>query len=123
MPHFLKKSPKQHTTEEPNESRLVSKVRWVVESANGRIKQWRALSNTMPNTQILFIGDYVRIVCALCNAFRKPLVTDSDNDHILAESMLALAMTPNKLKEKVLTEKWDKKRVIWKRIDESELHV
>ena len=27
MPHFLNKSPKQHTTEEANESRLVTKVR------------------------------------------------------------------------------------------------
>ena len=101
MPHFLKKSQKQHTTEEANESRLLTKARWVVESANGSIKQWRAFSNTMPNSQIPFIGDYVRIVCALCNAFRKLLVTDSDNDHILAERMLALAKTPNKLKEKV----------------------
>lgn len=30
MPHFLNKSQKQHTTEEANESRLVTKVRWVV---------------------------------------------------------------------------------------------
>ena len=43
MPHFLKKSDKQHSTEEASEFRLVTKVRWVVESANGRIKQWNAL--------------------------------------------------------------------------------
>ena len=39
IPHFLKKTEKQHSTEGANESRLVTKVRWVVESANGRIKQ------------------------------------------------------------------------------------
>ena len=70
MPHFLKKSKKQHSTEEANESRLVTKVRWVVESANERIKQWRSLSNVLPNSQIPFAGDYVRIVCSLCNAFQ-----------------------------------------------------
>ena len=58
MPHFLNKSQKQHTTEEANEPRLVTKVRWIVESANGRIKKWKALSNKMPDCQIPYIGDY-----------------------------------------------------------------
>ena len=39
MPHFLTKSQKQLSTEEANETRLVTKVRWVVESVNGRVKQ------------------------------------------------------------------------------------
>ena len=75
MIHFLQKTEKQHSTQEANESMLVTKVRCVVESANGRIKQWKALSNVMSNTQIPFIGDYIRIVCALCNAFPQPLIT------------------------------------------------
>ncbi|MCG7879800.1 MAG: transposase family protein, partial [Candidatus Thiodiazotropha endolucinida] len=121
MPHFLNKSQKQHTTEEANESRLVTKVRWVVESANGRIKKWKALSNTMPNSQIPYIGDYVRIVCSICNAFRPPLVTSTDSDKVIARRMMALAKTPNKLKDKVLKNGWDKKRVIWEKIDDTEL--
>jgi hypothetical protein len=40
---------KQYTTEEANKSRLITKVRWVVESANGRIKQWRFLDKVVPN--------------------------------------------------------------------------
>ncbi|CAC5410204.1 unnamed protein product [Mytilus coruscus] len=38
MPSFLKKGQSQFTTEESNTSRLITKIRWVVESANGRIK-------------------------------------------------------------------------------------
>ena len=38
MPCYLDKGKKQHTTEEANKSRMVTKVRWVVESVNGRIK-------------------------------------------------------------------------------------
>ena len=121
MPHFLNKSQKQHTTEEANESRPVTKVRWVVESANGRIKKWKALSNTMPNSQIPYVGDYVRIVCSLCNAFRPPLVTSKDSDKVIARRMMALAKTPNKLQDKVLKNGWDKKRVIWKKIDDEKL--
>ena len=74
MPHFLPKGVKQHFVQEGNESRLVTKIRWVVESANGRIKQWRALRHVIPNSQVPFIEDYVRIVCAICNAYRPPLV-------------------------------------------------
>ena len=48
---------------------LVAKVRWVVESANGRIKKWKALSNSMLISQIPYVRDYERIVCALCNAY------------------------------------------------------
>ncbi|WAR19622.1 hypothetical protein MAR_001460 [Mya arenaria] len=43
MPSFLPKGNKQLGTTEANESRLVTKVRWVVESANARLKQWRLL--------------------------------------------------------------------------------
>lgn len=121
MPHFLKKAEKQHSTEEANESRLVTKVRWVVESANGRIKQWKALSNVLPNSQIPFAGDYVRIVCSLCNAFRPPLVTSLESDAVMAKRMMDLAKSPNKLQQKVTDNKWDKKRTIWKSMDASEM--
>ena len=109
MPHFLNKPQKQHTSEEANESRLVTKVRWVVESVNGRIKKWKVLSNILPNSQIPYVGDYVRIVCSLCNAFRHPLVTNTDSDKVIARRMMALAKSPNKLQDKVMKSGWDKK--------------
>lgn len=121
MPHFLNKTQKQHTTEEANESRLVTKVRWVVESVNGRVKKWKALSNTMPNSQIPYVGDYVRIVCALCNALRPPLVTSLEKDEVIAKRMMILAKRPNKLQSKVLKNGWDKKRVIWEKVQDADI--
>ena len=41
-PPFLGKD-KQHTTQEANLSRLITKIRWVVESVNGRLKKWEFL--------------------------------------------------------------------------------
>ena len=120
MPHFLKNQKKQHRTEEANESRLVTKVRWVVESANGRIKQLRALSNVLPKTQISFAGNYVRIVCSLCNVFRPPLVTSLESDAVMAKRMMTLAKSDNKLHQKAIENKWDKRRTIWKTMDASE---
>ena len=39
MPRFIAKSQKQLSAEDTNETRLVTKVRWVVESVKYRIKQ------------------------------------------------------------------------------------
>ena len=112
MPHFLNKFEKQHTTKEANRSRLVTKVRWVVESDNGRIKKWKALSNTLPNSQIPYVGDYVRIIRSLCNAYRLPFVTSTDSDKVIARRLMALAKCANKLQDKVINSGWDTKRVI-----------
>ena len=71
-PYFLSKGQKQDTVFEANASRLVTKIRWAVESANGRLKKWKFLDNVVPNTQVRFIGDYVRIVGSLINAFKPP---------------------------------------------------
>lgn len=50
MPVFLPKSCKQHSTFDANSSRLVTKIRWVVEAANGRLKKWRFLDNVVCNS-------------------------------------------------------------------------
>jgi hypothetical protein len=58
---------KQYTTEVANKSRLITKVRWVVERANGRINQWIFLDKVVPNRLVKYIGDFVKIVCAILN--------------------------------------------------------
>ncbi|XP_033756201.1 uncharacterized protein LOC117338945 [Pecten maximus] len=118
MPVFLPKGQKQYTTVDANTSRLVTKVRWVVESVNGRIKQWKYLSNIVPNTQIPYIGDFVRIVAALCNKYRPPLSSaDHDADQILAAKMRVLAKDKNSLQERVREESLDRRTASWKRLE------
>lgn len=68
MPTFLNKTMKQHTTEEANSSRLVTTLRWVVESANSRLKRRKIFVVT--TTQLPFIGDFVKIAEALTIAYR-----------------------------------------------------
>ncbi|XP_062580526.1 uncharacterized protein LOC134242456 [Saccostrea cucullata] len=113
MPDYLSRGSKQHTTEEANHSRCVTKVRWVVESANGRIKKWKALDQVFPNCQIKWIGDSVRIVCAIVNAFRPPLVCEENNDIALANTMKVLSRTSNELQKRVEKEKLASRRVVW----------
>nr|XP_018915633.1 PREDICTED: uncharacterized protein LOC109043056 [Bemisia tabaci] len=120
MPHFLNNQ-KQHTAVEANESRLVTSVRWVVEATNGVLKTFKALGHVMPNSQIPFIGDYVRIVCSIINAFRPPRILDSHDAHTKAQRMLALSKRGNELQAQVIRENWSQKRVIWKKMDAREL--
>ncbi|KAK3101751.1 hypothetical protein FSP39_006112 [Pinctada imbricata] len=118
MPSFLKRGDKQLSTEESNNSRLVTKVRWVVESVNGRIKTWRYLDKVLPNSQIPYIGDYVQIICALCNKFRPPLSTGTtDEDINIASKMKYLSRQNNMLKMKVEQEGMEKRSFRWKKVD------
>ncbi|XP_052696026.1 uncharacterized protein LOC128174533 [Crassostrea angulata] len=92
MPRLMSRGQKQMTTLDANASRLVTKIRWVVEAANARIKRWKYLAHVLPTNQVPFIGDYVRIVCALSNRYCKPLSTGSeDEDMALACKMRKLS--------------------------------
>lgn len=121
MPVFLPKSCTQHSTSDANSSRLVTKIRWVVEAANGRLKKWRFLDNVVCNSHIPSIGDYVRIVCSLINKYRPPLKSDDPNDLGNGFQMLMMAKkNENVLKNLCDTEPHYKYRAnskSWKRID------
>ncbi|KAK3104579.1 hypothetical protein FSP39_005352 [Pinctada imbricata] len=56
IPFYLPKGARQHSTEEANLSRLVTKVRWVVESVNGRVKNWKLLNRVVSNHYVPSIG-------------------------------------------------------------------
>ncbi|XP_062572317.1 uncharacterized protein LOC134234281 [Saccostrea cucullata] len=117
MPAFMKRGSKQLSTSDSNLSRVVTKVRWIVEATNGRLKQWQYLAKTLPNSQIPFIGDYVRIVAALCNKYRPPLSVSSDEDKQLAAKMLHLSERVNTLQERVETEGLDRRGLRWTKVD------
>lgn len=98
MPYYLSKGSSQHSTEEANLSRLVTKVRWVVESANGRIKHWKLLDKVISNHYVSSVGDFVRIVCSLCNHFRPPLANHDPEGENIAKEMLQRSKLENHFK-------------------------
>lgn len=76
---------------------MVTKVRWVVESVNGRIKQWKLLDKVLLNTLVPSIGDFVRITCAICNKYRPAITTQRDTDLHWTQEMLQRMKQPNRL--------------------------
>ncbi|XP_060070543.1 uncharacterized protein LOC132550491 [Ylistrum balloti] len=61
------------------------------------------------------------MVCAICNAFRPPLASNSPNDIVIVERIMALSKTPNKLQTLIEAEGLTKKRSIWVKLDEASL--
>lgn len=76
-------------------------IRWVGESSNTRIKRWEYLSHTLLTNQIPFIGDFVKIVCALNNKYFPELSTcvSPEEDDAQAAKMVYLSKQRNTLKE------------------------
>lgn len=109
-PAFLSKSEKQFSTRDGNLSRLVTKIRWAVESVNARIKSWKYFEKVVPNTDILNLRQYLRIVGALCNKFRPPLITSVESHCKIAQRMLEISKQPNILQEKISQDKTLSKR-------------
>lgn len=98
MPHFLGNQQKQHSTEEANESRLVTKTRWVVESINDLIKRWCFFNQVVPNSNIPTLKDDFRIVCAIINCYRPPRVENKENDKKTANEMVQRSKKTNDFK-------------------------
>ena len=76
-------------------------MRWVVEAGNARIKRWKYLDKILPTTQVPYIGDDVRIVCALSNRYLTPLNATKypEEDLAIASRMRELARESNSLQE------------------------
>ena len=83
MPSFLSENTKKYTTAGANRNIFVTKIRWIVESVNGKIKQFEFFGRVIPNSSLPYIHDYLPIVCAIINAYHPRLIRDTIcNDEI-----------------------------------------
>jgi hypothetical protein len=92
----------QLTTLQANESRFVTKCRWVVEGINGFLKKFKSLKEVENNSLKHIIYDY-KIAAAFVNQFFKQLYSDGDesNQLLIAKSMKDRLNMPNKLEKEV----------------------
>ncbi len=100
MPNYLTEG-KQPSSVEANQSRLVTKTRWVVESINGLIKRWLYFNNIVENVNVPNLEEDFKIICAIINKYRPPRVKDQLGDRELAIEMLKRVKLNNELKNKV----------------------
>ena len=80
MPSFLDRKKTQFDVYDANRSRFITKLRWVVKSVNARLKRFKWFSQTIQNSSLPSVPDFVAIVAALSNCFHVPMVTTSPHD-------------------------------------------
>jgi hypothetical protein len=97
-PAFVPTTQKQLTTIEANQTRLVTKCRYVVEVTNAFLKTcFRALDKTVPNQSLLHYLDDFRIAAALINKYHSRIYSDGENSVDMADKMLAKVNEENQL--------------------------
>ena len=86
-------------------------------SVNGKIKQWRFFSQTIQNSSIPSVGDYLNIVCALINAYHNTRVIDSSTERERAAQMFLLLNRGNRLKGRLDNLALGGNKPLWKKYD------
>ncbi|CAF1216070.1 unnamed protein product [Didymodactylos carnosus] len=94
MPPFLRKQ-KQFTTIEANKSRLITKIRSVVEMVNAQLKQFKLFSQTFQSSSIKDLKNYLSIACALINCHKSEVLKSKPEDIESSKEMLELVNKPN----------------------------
>lgn len=106
MPGFLDKNAKQFTSEAANETRLVTKCRWVVENFHARFKKWRMFSERIDQSFILNIATLTRTLAACLNKHRPVLNDANSSEHeAIAQRMLQARHRISEIKQLISSDK------------------
>lgn len=83
MPELLQRGQRQFTTEQANNSRLVTIQRWVVEARNGHLKSmFKFLANRISITHVPNLGAFLRICGAIINKYHPTIHMERANDQL-----------------------------------------
>lgn len=111
----------QLTTDQANESRLVTICRWVVEVVNGRFKRdFKLFRQKYFNNALPHMFSEFRIAAAITNHFHIPIEDSQYAEAIVTEIRLKLH-TPNILYEYVERKHLNRRRTDFTRIDASDI--
>lgn len=109
----------QLTWQEANDSRIRTKLRWVIESANGMLKkQFKILDKVKPNKSLGKIKVEFQIAGALHNMFGKRLTSDHENFKEISDQMKLRRNKPNLLQSHVNENNWNMKKRDFVSIDQ-----
>lgn len=121
MPPVMNPHQSQFSTEEANQSRIITKTRWIVEARNGHMKSlFKFFANIIPTSHIPNLGDVLRIAGALINKYyREIMMTDANVE--LAAQMLNRSNEVNILQNRIEAEGLRQRRGRWENI--TAMHV
>lgn len=118
----LKGKRKQLITEESNQSRFVTKIRWVIECDHGMIKQkYRLIDQKIDNKLLPKVGVYFRIASFLNNMFGKRLESDVETFDEILERMHSRKNLENTLADEVEAKGWMRRKLPFQSITSNDL--
>lgn len=121
MPAFLQQGQRQLDTAEANDSRLVTKSRWIIEARNGHIKSiFKFFKNTISVIHAINLRAFYLIAGAIINRYRDVILMDGATAE-LAEQMLQKARSENTLRLRVETEHLARRNAMWNRLNENQI--
>jgi len=110
MTALLQQGQRQLTTEEANESHLVTKSKWINEARNGHMKSiFKFFDHTVPFTHIMNLQNYYLIAGLLINKYRKRILMRGA-DAQFAQLILQRAQKINVLRARVEVDNLEKRR-------------
>ncbi|XP_075589844.1 uncharacterized protein LOC142597771 [Dermatophagoides farinae] len=122
MPAFKDKGRTQLTCQQSNESRFVTKIRWVVEAIHGIIGQkYDLLHRQYKNYSLKKLGLYCRIACYLYNTFGKRLTSDYNMVDTIVNRMKSKRHDQNYLAELVEENRWNRRLTAYKQLNSEDL--
>ena len=121
MPAFLNTPSSAFTTEQANKSRCITKIRYIVEVVNGRLKEWFSyFDKTIENTALPYLFIDFKIACFLHNIVFKP-IQSSSIDIEIANRMILFANRKNNLSQLVKHLNLNAKMVVFEQLELSDL--
>lgn len=116
MPPSKQREETQLSTEQANKSRLITIVRWVVETVNGRFKRdFKIFRNRIFNKNVPYVFEDFKIAAALINCFQEPY-GDSPYTEDFIETINRNIQRPNRLAEHVAENNLNRQRVTFRRM-------
>lgn len=113
---------KQLTTSESNESRFVTKLRWVVEAIHGILgEKYHLLHQQLDNKLLPKIQTYCRIASFLNNKFGKRLDSDIELFDEMVTQMELRKCTENTLAKKVEAESLGRRKVPFRELSSDDI--
>ena len=88
---------RQFLAEEANQSRCIIKVRWVVEAANRRIKEFKYFANAIQNSSLCYLENDLSVVCALINRYQRSIAISKADDTEIGQKLVRLLSQQNKI--------------------------
>ncbi|OXA46743.1 hypothetical protein Fcan01_18240 [Folsomia candida] len=112
----------QFTTTEANKSRLVTMLRWVVESVNGRLKnKFKFFEDIICASYFPKLPGLLKVTVAILNAFSPPIFTQSPWHEDLIEYVASRLESPNLVQALVEQNNLQRGNAAWNTADEDDV--